>query len=271
MMVAFWSFLPFLLYGRLVTSMARLTTRQREFLRALIALWQTHDAAVHYTELAEHIGVSRFSAYDMLRLLEGKGLVQSSYVLEHTTQITGRTSVFYSPTPVGLSEADYPAVEPRGDDWRSFRDGLLGQLRDQGEAGGYHRLLDELTAQLPDAASPLIYCSQVITALLINLDEARQKISGLNPLDALRSLTLPGGQSELGLLAGLSLGIGASGAADRGGSGGRLLDSIRRYQELLRDMGEDSIKTLSDFLQEALETVVGTQREEQAGIPGGSL
>jgi hypothetical protein len=36
-------------------------------------------------------------------------------------------------------------------------------------------------------------------------------------------------------------------------------------------MGEDSIKTLSDFLQEALETVVGAQREEHAGIPGGSL
>ena len=61
--------------------MIKLTPRQRAFLDKLFDLYHEHQGPVHYSLVAERLGVNKFSAYDMLKLLEKKGVARSDYVL----------------------------------------------------------------------------------------------------------------------------------------------------------------------------------------------
>jgi predicted ArsR family transcriptional regulator len=76
-----------------------LTRRQEEFVRSLLDLYGELQEPFHYSELAERLGVSRFTAYDMLRVLEEKGIVASQYQLDEERGGPGRSTVMYEPTP----------------------------------------------------------------------------------------------------------------------------------------------------------------------------
>ncbi len=51
---------------------------------------------IHYTTVAEQLNLSKYTAYDMLRLLEEKGYVESVY--ETRGEGPGRASVLFQPT-----------------------------------------------------------------------------------------------------------------------------------------------------------------------------
>jgi energy-coupling factor transport system substrate-specific component len=246
-----------------MTGLPSLTARQREFLRALLALWRERVAAIHYTELAQRMGVSRFSAYDMLRVFERLGLVKATYVLAHSGSLAGRSSVLYTPTERALALMGQESA----DEWQEFRGRLLNRIRERLGAG-LDSLIDDLLARIPERLPPLQYCSEVITAQLLNLEQARQKISGFNALDALRSLTSPAGESALGVLAGLSLGAGAR--DENVARSQQLFDHTRRYQALLREVGEDGTRKLAEFLQDAMDILAGRSHESVSDSSGGS-
>src|SRR5919204_6366231 len=76
----------------------RLTRRQQDFLRKLLDLYHETQRPIHYSQVAEALGVNRFSAYDMLKLLEQKGYVRSEYVLGPAHSGPGRSSIAFLPT-----------------------------------------------------------------------------------------------------------------------------------------------------------------------------
>ena len=78
-----------------------LTRRQAEFVENLVDLNQLLDGPIHYSVLAERIGVSPFTAYDMLRLLEKKGLVRSEYHLPQDRNGPGRAERVFFATAAG--------------------------------------------------------------------------------------------------------------------------------------------------------------------------
>lgn len=55
----------------------KLPPRQREFLSRLLDLYREAEAPVRYASVARALEVSPVTAYEMLRLLEDKGLVRS--------------------------------------------------------------------------------------------------------------------------------------------------------------------------------------------------
>ena len=84
-----------------------MTPRQRTFLQKLSNLVADSHSAVHYSQVASEMGVSKFSAYDMLRVLEDKGLVAADYVLDQPNSGPGRSMVVFRPTPQGEREASH--------------------------------------------------------------------------------------------------------------------------------------------------------------------
>jgi len=71
-------FLGFLgMEGKLVQV---LTPRRRQFLDAIKEIYDRTQAPVHYTELAEALEVSKWTAYDMVRSLASIGAVRLDYV-----------------------------------------------------------------------------------------------------------------------------------------------------------------------------------------------
>jgi DNA-binding IclR family transcriptional regulator len=59
----------------------KLTGRQKAFLAKFLELYRQAQKPLHYTDVAAAVGVAKITAYDMLRLLEKRGLVRSEYVL----------------------------------------------------------------------------------------------------------------------------------------------------------------------------------------------
>jgi hypothetical protein len=90
----------------------------------------------------------------------------------------------------------------------------------------------------------------MITALLLNLNWAKEKASGLNPFRALSSLGSTG-EAGLGALAGFSLGSTLMEKADVS-LRDKLLSCTKRYHACLLNLSEEAKASLSDFLQEAL-------------------
>ncbi|WHY75318.1 MarR family winged helix-turn-helix transcriptional regulator [Neobacillus sp. WH10] len=73
-----------------------LTKRRREFLDKIWHQYQTTNLPVHYSEVAEAIGVSKWTAYDVLKTLESQGLLKRTYATNENE--TGRSVVVFSPT-----------------------------------------------------------------------------------------------------------------------------------------------------------------------------
>lgn len=232
-----------------------LTARQQAFLTKLSELYQEHRGPVHYSAVAERLGVNRFSAYDMLKVLEEKGFASSSYALAAGHSGPGRSMVVFAPTSQATAVLPSLPNEPDlAEDWQSLRQRVLGKLQETREAN-YREALGELLARLPDAKNPLLFCTQMIGVLLLNLRRAKGRAEGLNPFRALRLLRA-GSSAELETLAGLSVGAALADEDETGPSlSQRLLDQAHHYQTNLSQLSEEARSALVQFLEEALEAL----------------
>src|SRR4030042_3896346 len=75
-----------------------LTYRQRRFVEDIIRRFLKSPEPVNYRELAKESGLSNSATYDMLKLLEKKGYVESTYAIPRPKNSPGRASVLFSPT-----------------------------------------------------------------------------------------------------------------------------------------------------------------------------
>jgi hypothetical protein len=230
--------------------MIKLTPRQRAFLDKLFDLYCEYQAPVHYSLVAEKLGVNKFSAYDMLKLLEKKGVARSDYVLATGHVGPGRSTIVFYPTQQAANLLSQFAGDIHlNGEWRQVKERILQRLRET-KSANYRELLHEILTRISEHNPPLIYCTEMITALLLNLNRAKEKASGMNPFKALSSLGSTG-EAGLGALAGLSLGSTLAEKADAS-LRDKLLSCTERYHAHLLNLSEEAKTSLSDFLQEAL-------------------
>lgn len=232
-----------------------LTARQRTFLQLLQELYREHKGPVHYSDVARRLGVSPFSAYDMLKVLEKKGFASVSYALAAGHSGPGRSMVVFAPTPSATellgSQEEVPELD---EEWHSVRERVLKRLR-QARETSYREALTELLARLPEAHAPLTFCTEMIGVLLLNMGRVRARAGGLNPFRALSALR-SGEGGGLETLAGLSVGATLSANDEAGPSlTQRLLEHTRGYQANLSRLSEEARSALVQFLEEALEAL----------------
>jgi predicted transcriptional regulator len=233
--------------------MGRLTRRQREFLRKLIDLHRETSKSVHYSALAKQIGVGNVTAYEMLRLLEERGLVQSEYYRPEKARGPGRTSVTFRPTRQAEEALDSPArwqLNPK--DWEAIKARILERLKATKPAG-YETFLEELPTRLQNHRTPLAYLADMVAAIMIGLDSLKADVEARGLRGLLSSIGLPG---ELGLSALAGLGVGLS-LVERFNK--RLADSflehMQRYQTMLSELSAENRRRLAQFTQEVLDIV----------------
>jgi fluoride ion exporter CrcB/FEX len=233
----------------------KLTARQRAFLEKLVELYREHHEPVHYSAVAERLGVNRFSAYDMLKVLEKKGFASSSYALAAGHSGPGRSIVVFAPTAVAEEQTlDTIPEQPVDDEWESVRVRVLNRLHEARDAN-YREALNDLLARLPETQTPLTFCTNMVGALLLNMRRARTRARGLSPFRALQAFRT-GSSAELETLAGLSVGATLMEQDETETSiTHRLLEHARHYQTNLSKLSEDGREALLQFLEEALEAL----------------
>ena len=133
----------------------KLTGRQREFLSRFLDLYRAARQPIHYAQLAEKVGVSKLTAYDMLRLLEERGLVASEYMLSKEGG-PGRSSIVFHPTETASKVMAQVAGGDWGrEEWEQAKGRILQALREVKNAD-YQSFLDEILLRIPERKSPMV-------------------------------------------------------------------------------------------------------------------
>ena len=233
----------------------KLTHRQQQFLGQFLDIYREMEHSVHYVDVAERLGISKVSAYEMLRLLEEKGLVRAEYQSNPDQHGPGRPTVFFYPT----QEAKRLLAELAGnlsdlEDWKIAKENILEQLR-EGQAGGYEDLLSNLLLRIPDRRSPLIYVTELITAVILMLATIKEAPEVRALMDRLHRIGLP---HEIGLsvLSGIGMLLSVLERKNRRSST-ILLAQIRHYEDALSQLSEESRRQLGEFTREVVQILSG--------------
>ena len=230
----------------------KLTGRQRAFLGKFLDLYREIDGPLHYTTVAERLGVGKVTAYDMLRLLEEKGLVSSEYTLP-VNRSAGRSSIVFHPTP----KADEVITQLAGKgweqaEWQEVKEQILQALR-AGRGSDYHELLNDIFLRINEQSSPLLAAAEMVTAVILSLNQLKARTTMVGLSKHLQNLGFPG---EMGLnaLAGLTVGLAFAERANRH-LASRLTSHVQRFQDNLSRLSAENKQHLSDFAQEVWKIV----------------
>lgn len=233
----------------------KLTRRQQQFLSQFLDVYRDLDGPVHYVSVAERLGIGKISAYEMLRLLEERGLVRSEYNTNPDQHGPGRPIVLFHPT----GEARRVIHELAGDsadleDWQAVKERILQQLR-EGRAGGYEELLSNLLSRIPERHSPLIFVTEVITAMLLTLATIKEAPEIRALLEHLHRIGMP---REIGLsaLSGIGLVLSRLERINRR-SASILLAQIGKYEDMLSQLSEENRRRLGEFTREVVSILSG--------------
>jgi len=230
-----------------------LTGRQQVVLGKLLERYGNSKEPLYYSDVANEIGISNVTAYEMLRLLEEKGLLTSEYVFPREKKRgPGRSRIVFYLTKKAVDVmAELGGVEWYDmEGWEKAKREILHQLR-EGRDTRYNELLKGILLRIPDCKNPILYLAEMITAVLLYLYQLYGEVGKRGLFEKLQSLGMLG---EMGLeaLGGLIVGISFVERANRRLTS-ELLGYLQEYQSLFGHLGTAEKKQLSSFTQEVIE------------------
>lgn len=141
-----------------------MTRRQQEFLEAVVDLG-AGQRGVHYTEVAERLGVSKWTAYDILNTMTRQGYLSVEREERGSELGVGRTRVLFWLTPQGMKAAERRPFE--GEEvWESAKRKLHAFV-DDSRAKGTGEILYEVIKELGNIYNPLVFCAYLIVVALL--------------------------------------------------------------------------------------------------------
>lgn len=153
-----------------------LTKRRREFLDQICRQYQTTNLPVHYSEVAEAIGVSKWTAYDVLKTLESQGLVKRNYSTNENE--TGRSVVVFSPTEMAEAMFQRERRETSNTEW----DAILKQMTELIENQQNLPLMDAINHmifRMKAVDIKLEFCAYFLCVLILYLNSLGTSVKGL--------------------------------------------------------------------------------------------
>jgi hypothetical protein len=228
----------------------KLTRRQEEFIKKMLELSNEIEGPIHYSVLAERLGVSPFTAYDMLRLLEEKKLVTSEYHLASDKSGPGRAERVFYPTETAKVRDERLAVESggislTGEDLSRF---ILDKVR-KGEFWE-EELASEVLARIPpDGSDEMRFCMEIMTVVAIRLRQIPGKEYLIPYLSEIFIDGNSGLRANLNLLAGFAFGIlTQDGASDQDWIK-ILFDQLKRFVNIVIHLDQKDNHKLGKYLE----------------------
>ena len=229
----------------------KLTRRQKTFIYRLLELYQDLDSPIHYSVLAARVGVSPFTAYDMLRLLEEKGLVISEYRVASNKPIPGRSEVLFWPTERAQDLLLELTDDPDTVEWEVVNKRMLEKIR-SGELCE-HELAEEMLACLPPGESAILcYCIEVMSIIVLRLGHGAGRRLLAENLSLILEEKGTATRAGLLLLGGFALGLLAEESSEDTEWSRELFALVQRYQTLILEMEPRLCRRLGESMKEVL-------------------
>lgn len=160
-----------------VTKRMKLTRRRREFLDHIYHQYQKNSLPVHYTDVAEAIGVSKWTAYDVLKVLENQGLLKRTYSTNEND--TGRSVIVFSPTELADSFFQKERREiSNNEEWESILYQAT-ELIENRENLPLKEAINHLLELMKLVEVKLEFCIYFLCILILYLDSLGEKIKDL--------------------------------------------------------------------------------------------
>ncbi|MBN1537534.1 MAG: hypothetical protein JW908_12425 [Anaerolineales bacterium] len=233
--------------------MKKLTRRQQEFLKRFLDAYVETSESLHYTTIAKLLGISNVTAYEMLRLLEERGLVEAHFYLPEGDHGPGRSTVRFRPTAEAnriLQEVTIKRSEES--DWERAKEDLINQL-ETGDTSDYESLLTNLLARISDRRSPLIFTTEMVTAVILSVATLKDNAAAIGLKERLQNIGLPG-EISLSALAGIGSALSLAERTNRHVAN-FLINESERYQTMLVQMSEDNRRRLSEFARQVAKII----------------
>jgi len=244
----------------------KITKRQKEFLKILINLYQEKASPIHYSEVAQKIGVSKWTAYDMLQLLSKEGFLEVEYQIpesdHHRWEKLGRSTVTFFPTKKGyaisnLSQRNLPIKTA---ELNKLKKEIIQKFE---EIKGKFNL-KELFKEVLQTKSPLIFCACILLILILLIKKITQGIAEIQLLSQVIPPNATNTYIELALtvFVGICFGVltkyinnipkyvtGPVNNLDE------YIGYIQTYNQYVSQMNKEEQKSLLVFLKETLDEI----------------
>ncbi|MCS5696516.1 MULTISPECIES: hypothetical protein [Desulfofundulus] len=224
-----------------------LTRRRKEFLHKIINLFHQTGLPVHYVTVAQALGVSKWTAYDILKELEKGEFLNREYTLDRNEKAPGRSMVVFRPTEKALkllSPQEAKAVPP--DDWSAARSRLLSLVADMKNLNP-QKIKEELLEEMASIELPVVFSAYTIALLITHIHEINA--GGMAAMKHILEMA-PRPELVLSLFAGLAIGTMLRGMKDAVNN--KILTCIRRFEEHISRCDHNECRILASFLSEAL-------------------
>ena len=232
----------------------RLTQRQEDFIGNLIELYREVQGAIHYSSVADKLGVSDITAYDMLRLLEEKGLVSSQYELADEKSGPGRSKIVFLPTPRAHHLMEDLAGADRDASWEAIKERVLKRIR-EGDSEGEELTREVLARIPPEGLGSLRNCVEIMTIVALRLRRTVGRKLLLKYLQRILPNPDSANRANLSLLGGFAMGLLAHENNDDPEWGFELLEHVRRFQSHVIEMEPKDRFILATKLLEVFEPI----------------
>jgi hypothetical protein len=204
----------------------KLTQRQESFVDKLIELYNELQGPIHYSVVAEKLGVSNIAAYDMLRHLE----IKDEMAQDKTGP--GRTRILFSPSPYARRLMAELMGDIQDKDWPAAKERFLERIhKNQMEDP---EVLQEILSSVPsDEQSRVGVCTEIMTIATLHLQRSKGRKLLLDYLYRILPSEEDASRANLSLLGGFALGILTQ---ENFGENNGMINHIRRYQSYVSDM-----------------------------------
>jgi hypothetical protein len=242
----------------------KVTTRQKEFLEVLIDLYQQKGSSVHYSEVALKMGVSKWTAYDMLQLLRREGLLEVEYLIPESDSYNwgklGRSTITFFPTKKGytVSNLSQRNLSTKIYELNKLKKEIIQKFE---ELKGKFNIRD-LFKEALQSKSPLIFCACVLLILILLIKKITEGVAEIKLISQVIPHTTTNTYAELALIvfAGMCLGVLAKYVSKIPTTyGNNDLDEytnyIQTYNQYVSQMDKEEQKSLLDFLKETLDEI----------------
>jgi len=222
-----------------------MSKRRFQFLDQLVEMYQKTRLPIHYEALAKAVGVSKWTAYDMLKQIEKSGYVTRSY--ETNPNETGRSQVVFAPTAKAAElfrqqrQSELPA-ERWDETVREIRHLLdsMGQMSIQ-------ELMGKMLEEIPGKRSNLEFCGYIVGMLLAYLKQLGGKTESV-----IRALIRKTSGHHAGLLMFVGTVLGTAIQTVNEELGSEIAELVGEYVELLDGLSGGEQTLLSELVRETL-------------------
>jgi DNA-binding MarR family transcriptional regulator len=222
-----------------------LTERRKQFLRKLIDLYQKTNVPVHYETLAKALGVSKWTAYDMLKELEKLGYLTRDYTVNPGE--TGRSQIVFLPTAKATSLFEQKRSEVINlEEWDKTKRKVLeflNSLKGYSLSDAIQKVLDEI----PKVKVRVTFCTYIIGLLIVYL----RKLGGRTEV-LIKSLVQNAPTNEMRMTMFVGTVLGTIIQTMNHEIGVEVTELVGRYLKSITDLSNFEKEMLFDFLNEAL-------------------